>query len=141
MRRDRGFALAAALMVLALLSVLGAAAIQSTTLEVKISAHDRDARAALYLAEAALEEARYQIARSWGGTERHAPNQVRVTAPAPAPAGFWDDQRYVGFTFVGDDGASFSITDHTPGPNPVVTVDAGDPAVGLFTVSKGFGAA
>ena len=55
----RGFALAIALMILALLSVLGAAAVESLSIETRISAHDRDARAALYLAEAALGEAEH----------------------------------------------------------------------------------
>lgn len=137
MRTKGGFALAAAMMVLALLSVLGIAAVQSTTLEVQISAHDRDARAALYVAEAALEEARYYAARGWGKIEPGLTGQVRVATPTAGPADLWDGNRYAGFTLVDAAGAAFSVQAHTDGPNAVVTVTAGDPAPGRFVVYRG----
>lgn len=137
MRTKGGFALAAAMMVLALLSVLGIAAVQSTTLEVQISAHDRDARAALYVAEAALEEARYYAARGWGKIEPGLPSQVRVATPTAGPADLWDGNRYAGFSLVDAAGATYLVQSHTDGPNAVVTVAAGDPASGRFVVYRG----
>ncbi len=136
MHTKGGFALAAAMMVLALLSVLGIAAVQSTTLEVQISAHDRDARAALYVAESALEEARYYAARGWGKIEPGLAGQVRVATPTAGPADLWDGNRYAGFTLVDAAGAAYSIQSHTDGPNAVVTLVAGDPAPGRFLVFR-----
>lgn len=136
MKPTGGFALAAAMMVLALLSVLAIAATQSTTLETQISAHDRDARAALYVAEGALEEARYYAARGWGKIESWVPGQVRVTTPIAGPADLWDSSRYAGFTLVDATGVSYTIASHTNGPNAVVTLVAGDPAPGRFVVLR-----
>jgi len=136
MKPNGGFALAAAMMVLALLSVLAIAATQSTTLEVQISAHDRDARVALYVAEAALEEARYYSARGWGKIGAWAAGQVRVTTPTAGPGDFWDDHRYAGFTLVDATGASDTIQDHLDGPNSVVTLVAGTPTPGRFVVFR-----
>ncbi|MBE0618614.1 MAG: pilus assembly PilX N-terminal domain-containing protein [Proteobacteria bacterium] len=136
MRPEGGFALAAAMMVLALLSVLGIAAVQSTTLEVQISAHDRDARAALYVAESALEEARYYAARGWGKIAPGSIHEAHVTTPTAGSADFWDGNRYAGFTLVDAAGAAFSIQSHTDGPNAVVTVATGDPAPGRIVVFR-----
>jgi len=136
MKPNAGFALAAAMMVLALLSVLAIASTQSTTLETQISAHDRDARAALYVAEGALEEARYYAARGWGKMTGWLPNQVQVATPTAGPADFWDGNRYAGFTLVDATGASFGISSHSDGPNAVVTLVAGDPAPGRFVVLR-----
>lgn len=136
MSSRNGFALVTALMVLALLSVLGIAAVQSTTLEVQISARDRDARAALYLAEAGLEEARYYLARGWGKLEAVGPGRVRVATPIAGPPDSWDDARYAGFTLVDRTGAAFHIETHTAAPHPVVSVAGGDPAPGRFFVFR-----
>ncbi len=134
-----GFALAASLMVLALLSVLGAAAIQSTTVEVKISAHDRDARTALVLAEAALEEARYYTARAWGkiaGPTSLPPSSVRVTVTTPLPPGTpWAADLYRGFTLHDRAGRAFTVEENTDLPAPRITVSAPGgvaPAEGRF---------
>ncbi len=123
-----GFALAASLMVLALLSVLGAAAIQSTTVEVKISAHDRDARTALVLAEAALEEARYYAARAWGKIASPTPvppSSVRVTVSTPLPPGTpWSTDLYRGFTLHDRAGRAFVVEENTGLPTPAITLSA-----------------
>jgi type II secretory pathway pseudopilin PulG len=134
-RRQRGFALVAAMMVLALLSILGAAAIQSTTLEVKISARDQDARVALYLAESALEEARYYAARRWGKVSPHAAGQVQVATPSP-PGLSWAGDRYTGFFLVDERGDRYRITSHTDMANPIITVSGGTPTPGPFTISR-----
>ncbi|MEW6490062.1 MAG: pilus assembly PilX N-terminal domain-containing protein [Thermodesulfobacteriota bacterium] len=136
MSSRNGFALVAAMMVLALLSVLGIAAVQSTTLEVQISARDRDARAALYLAEAGLEEARYYLARGWGKIEAAAAGQVRVATPIAGPLDSWDGNRYAGFTLVDRTGHGFPIQSHTAAPHPVIAVAGGDPAPGRFFVLR-----
>jgi type II secretory pathway pseudopilin PulG len=136
MKPTGGFALAAAMMVLALLSVLAIAATQSTTLETQISAHDRDARSALYVAESALEEARYYVARGWGKIEAYSSGRVRVSTLTPGPADFWHHNRYVGFTLTDAMGASFAIQDHTDVANPVITLTSGDPAPGRFVVYR-----
>jgi hypothetical protein len=133
---ERGFALAAAMMVLALLCVLGTSAVQSTTLEVQISSRDRDARAALYLAEAALDEARYYVARGWGKIEPAGPGRVRVTTPTPGPSDFWEGGRYAGFTLMDCSGASFLIQAHTGGFLLEINVGGGDPAPGRFLVFR-----
>lgn len=139
-RNERGFALAAAIMVLALLSVLGAAAIQSTTLEVKISARDRDARAALYVAEATLEEARYYAARGWGKiVPTGIPGEVVVETVTPTPAGFtWGGNRYRGFTLVDQEGDTFTIAGHDgdPPPDVEITVSGGTPVAGRFFILR-----
>lgn len=136
MSSRNGFALVAAMMVLALLSVLGIAAVQSTTLEVQISARDRDARAALYLAEAGLEEARYYLARGWGKIEAVASGQVRVATPVAGSPGSWDGARYAGFTLVDRTGTGFPIQTHTAAPHAVITLAGGDPAPGRFVVVR-----
>ncbi len=136
MKPNGGFALAAAMMVLALLSVLAIAATQSTTLETQISAHDRDARAALYVAEAALEEARYYTARGWGKIESHLSNQVHVRTPLSGPVDFWQDNRYAGFALVDAAGAEYEIQEHTDVADPVITLVTGDPARGRFLIYR-----
>lgn len=136
MSSQRGFALVAAMMVLALLSVLGIAAVQSTTLEVQISARDRDARAALYLAEAGLEEARHYLARGWGKIEYFLSAQVKVLTLPAGPSDSWDDDRYAGFTLVDRSGTGFPIQTHTTAPHPVITLVGGDPAPGRFFVVR-----
>lgn len=134
MQPKNGFALAAAMMVLALLSVLGVAAIESTTLEVKISAHDRDARAALYVAEAALEEARYYTARGWGMIRPYSPEQVEVTTAMPA--GFsWDG--LAGFTLVDEGGVSYPIASVAGSPTLITMAPgSGDPKPGRFVIYR-----
>ncbi|GAB4280448.1 MAG: hypothetical protein Kow0092_36070 [Deferrisomatales bacterium] len=119
-----GFALAASILFLALLSVLGAAAIQSTTLETKISAHDRDARLALYLAEAALEEARYYAARGWGKIAPPAswapgtPYWVEVTTPLPDDGSLVPTaaDAYRHFLLADRTGQTFNVL-HSAGPS------------------------
>lgn len=146
MSRQNGFALAAAMMVLALLSVLGAAALQSTTLEVKISAHDRDAREALYVAEATMEEARYYAARGWGKIADAGVNRVQVSTAVPHPPGFsWDGNRYAGFSLVDETGQRFTVVSHDDDShaNPEIDLAPGsNPAAGRFVlVREGFPAA
>jgi type II secretory pathway pseudopilin PulG len=127
----RGFALAAAMMVLALLSILEVAAIQSTTLEVQISGRDRDSRLALYLAQSALEEARYYAARGWGKLGPAA------TVSTPSPPGLaWDGNRYKGFTLLDSQGDTFTVQSHTSGANPLLAMEAGTPAPGRFLLHK-----
>ncbi len=138
-----GFALAAAMMVLALLSVLGAAAIQSTTLEVKISAHDRDARTALYVAQAALEEARYYAARSWGKVSAPTlvtPGTATVSVTTPlAPGLAWGSGLYAGFTLVDRLGTRYPVLDNGGTASPSLLLDTAgrpDPAAGPFVLVR-----
>ena len=145
MQANRGFALAATMMVLALISVLGAMAIQSATLEVQISAHDRDARAALYVAEAALDEARYYVSRGWGkvtpGSFSPPQAQLDLTIDTAFPPGFaLVDSRYVGFTLVDTAGRSFPVLDNsatavTVDTSAVASPDAA-PAAGRFLLVR-----
>ncbi len=142
MARERGFALAAALAVLALLSALGAAALQSTTLEVQISAHDRDGRGALCVATAALEEAGHFAARGWGTLRPRGaafPLEAELTSAWANPPGFsWSGQRFAGLTLVDEAGGEFRLTGHSgDGATPVIlAVAAGTPASGRFTVER-----
>lgn len=145
MQPNRGFALAATMMVLALISVLGAMAIQSATLEVQISAHDRDARAALYVAEAALDEARYYVARGWGkiavGSFTPPQAQVDVTVTTDLPPGLlWDDHRYVDFTLVDAAGRTFPILDNVGATLALdtsgLTTPGAGPSAGRFAVVR-----
>ncbi|MBI5016681.1 MAG: pilus assembly PilX N-terminal domain-containing protein [Deltaproteobacteria bacterium] len=134
----RGFALAAALMVLALLSVLGAAAIQSMSIETRISAHDRDARVALYVAETALSEARYYASRGWGKIRPAGTATVEVETPLP-PGLAWNTDRYRGFTLVDRGGAPFAILSHTDAATPPVltlSVPGAPPQPGRFTLVR-----
>lgn len=132
------------MMVLALLSILGMAAVQSTSLEVQISARDRDARAALYAAEAGLEEARYYAARGWGkiapATPPALPNQANVAVTTALPPGLpWATDFYVGFTLVDSPGQSFPIVANGDALSPILTVSTAGglgPAAGRFTVLR-----
>ena len=147
MQANRGFALVATMMVLALISVLSAMAIQSATLEVQISAHDRDARAALYVAEAALDEARYYASRGWGKVSPAAfsPPQAELDLAIVTafPPGFsLTDDRYIGFTLVDTAGRAFTINDNDA-TTPSVTVDtsgvtaaASGPSPGRFLLVR-----
>ena len=63
---NAGMVLVAALLVMALLSVLCVAGISSSSLEVKISGHDRDAKQSFYLCEAGLEKVKYEVYKGWG---------------------------------------------------------------------------
>jgi type II secretory pathway pseudopilin PulG len=134
----RGFALAATLMVLALLSVLGAAAIQSLSIETRISAHDRDARVALYVAETALGEARYYASRAWGKIRLVSPTEVVVDTPLAAGLS-WEADRYRGFTLYDRLGASFDVTSHTDDVTPPIltlAVPGQPPADGRFSLVR-----
>lgn len=133
----RGFALAATLMILALLSVLGAAAVQSLTVETRISAHDRDARVALYLAGTALGEARYYASRGWGKIRGLGGGQAVVETPLP-PGLRWEADSYAGFTLYDRRGRAFPVLAHTGGAPPVLTLAAGAdaPADGRFTLVR-----
>lgn len=131
----RGFALAAALLVLALLSVLGTAGIESASLETQLSARDRDAGQARCVAEAALEEARSLAARGWGKIAPSGANQVRVITRSP-PGLPWSDGRYVGFTLVDQAGSTFRVDSHTDGPNPTIHLIGGTPASGRFLLVR-----
>ncbi len=143
-RAEEGFALAAAMMVLALLSILAMAAVQSTSLEVQISARDRDARTALYAAEAGLEEARYYAARGWGklasATPPALPNQANVSVDTPLPPGAsWGADLYTGFTLVDGRGQGFAVVANSDAPAPLITVAAPGglaPAPGRFTLVR-----
>ncbi|WP_025321363.1 pilus assembly PilX N-terminal domain-containing protein [Deferrisoma camini] len=136
-----GFALATTMMLLAILSMLGAAAIQSTTLEVQISARDRDARTAAYVAEAGLEEARYYVARGWGklgAATAAAPGAVEVPALTPIlPAVPWDSVSclYTGFTLYDASATAYAVQDCS-GPRGAarfrLAAAAGTPAAGRF---------
>ncbi|GAB4254869.1 MULTISPECIES: PilX N-terminal domain-containing pilus assembly protein [Deferrisoma] len=139
-----GFALAATLMLLAILSLLGAAAIQSTTLEVQISARDRDAAAAAYVAEAGLEEARYYAARGWGklGTATPlGPGSVEVPVVTPiGPPAPWDALScpYVGFTLYDAAGGAYLVAD-CGGPRDAarfVLGSATPPTGGRFVLAR-----
>ncbi len=136
-----GFALAATMMLLAILSVLGAAALQSTTLEVQISAWDRDARTAAYVAEAGLEEARYYVARGWGklGSASSAgPGAVEVSVPTPIlPAVPWDSGSclYTGFTLYDASATAYTVQDCSGQRGAArfrLAVAVGTPAEGRF---------
>ena len=135
MGNRRGFALVAAMMILALLSILGVAAIQSATLETQISARDRDARLALYLAQSALEEARYYAARGWGKVEAYGTGQVRVATPS-LPGLDWSDSRYQACLLQDSQGERFPVASYTTGANPVLTVTGGTPAPGRFLLFR-----
>ncbi len=65
-RGESGMVLVAAMLVMAMLAVLSVAGIATSTLEVKIAAHDRGAKQAFYLCEAGLERARYEAVKGWG---------------------------------------------------------------------------
>jgi type II secretory pathway pseudopilin PulG len=146
MESDRGFALAASLAVLALLSVLGAAAIQSTTLEVQISARDRDARSALYIAESALEEARYYAARGWGKITFSgvwvAGSIADVTVATPLPPASilpWSANLYTGFRLYDSTGADFPVVGNTDTLPYRITIDSspnGEPSPGRFVLVR-----
>jgi Tfp pilus assembly protein PilX len=58
---NRGSVLIAGLLVLLVLSILGLAAMMTTSMELKISANDRAAKRAFYLAEAGLEDTRSRM--------------------------------------------------------------------------------
>ncbi len=143
-RRQGGFALAASLMILALLSVLATAAIQSTTLEVKISAHDRDARVAVALAEAALEEARYYAARIWGRLGTPAPTtptEADVPVESSLPPGTpWETDLYRGFTLYDRTGRGFPVNaNNADAAAPSLTVAVSDgvlPSEGRFSLVR-----
>jgi len=59
-------ALVTSMVILAVLAILAAAGIATSTLEVRIAAHDRDAKQAFYLCEAGLERAKFELIRGWG---------------------------------------------------------------------------
>lgn len=63
---DAGMVLVAALLMMAMLAILAVAGVGTSTLEVKIAAHDRDAKQAFYLAEAGLERAKLEAVQGWG---------------------------------------------------------------------------
>lgn len=65
-RGESGMVLVAAMLVMAMLAILSVAGIATSTLEVKIAAHDRGAKQAFYLCEAGLERARYEAVKGWG---------------------------------------------------------------------------
>jgi type II secretory pathway pseudopilin PulG len=134
-REYRGFALVAVMMILAILSVLGVAGIQSAVVETQISARDRDARQALFVAQSALEEARSTAARGWGRIEVVSTGTVRVATPSP-PGLSWSAERYRGFTLVDQNGASFTVTTHTADANPTLHVTPGTPAAGSFVLLR-----
>lgn len=142
MGSTRGFALAATMMVLALLCVLGAMAMQSATLEVQISAHDRDARAALYVAEAALDEARYYVARGWGkvspGLFSPPQSLLDLTVTTAFPPGFsLATSRYTDFTLVDAAGRGFTVLDNSTGSFTVDTTGVtAPPAAGRFRLLR-----
>ncbi|MBI5443264.1 MAG: hypothetical protein HY900_18875 [Deltaproteobacteria bacterium] len=135
MGNRRGFALAAAMMVLAVISVMGTAGIESATLEIQLSARDRDARQALCVAQAALEEARSYASRGWGKIVPSGINQVRVASLSP-PGLPWSDNRYAGFTLVDQSGSSFTVVSHTDSPSPTIHVSGGTPAEGRFLLLR-----
>lgn len=124
------------MMVLALLCLLGMSAVQSTTLEVQLSARDRDARAALYVAEAALEEARYYLARGWGKTAPAGTGRVRVVTRLPGLPDVWVAGRYAGFTLFDREGRAFPVHSNTGGFPAEVTVAGGDPTPGPFVLVR-----
>jgi Tfp pilus assembly protein PilX len=75
---NRGSVLIAGLLVLLVLSILGLAAMMTTSMELKISANDREAKRAFYLAEAGLEDARSRMqtgAGSFPVYDAHPTNQ------------------------------------------------------------------
>lgn len=63
---ESGMALVTSMVILAVLAILAAAGIATSTLEVRIAAHDRDAKQAFYLCEAGLERAKFELVRGWG---------------------------------------------------------------------------
>lgn len=143
MAHQHGFALVAALMLLALLSVLSATALQSASVETQLSAGDRDSRLALYLAQASLREARYYAARGWGKMAAWGVNQVVVNTP-PAPGLAWDTDLYRDFTLIDGTGAAFRLLSHSGTPlSPTLTVDtaAGSPVSGRFLLQRDIPAA
>jgi type II secretory pathway pseudopilin PulG len=134
----KGFALAATLMVLAVISLLGTVSLQSAAVETQLSARDRDARQALCVAQAGLEEARSCASRGWGKIKPAGSHGVTVVTPPP-PGLSWSDGRYAGFTLIDEAGAAYPVAAHTDAPSPTIRLDGGTPVEGrFFLVRSGF---
>jgi len=132
LKNNSGIALPSAIMFLALMSVLGAAAIEFATLEVKISARDRDAKEALYIAEAALDEYKHYIARGWGEIGETGTSTVSIIT-SPLPFAF-DADNYIGFTLIDKNLAGHTIEGKTSTPNEIDLADSAPP--GNFWIVK-----
>lgn len=119
-RGQSGMVLVAALMVMALLCILAAASISTSTLEVKISANDRNIKQAFYLCEAGIDKARYEIVKGWGlgtgGTtgSDHTFTFTPATMPAavqgPGVIGWGSAGKWVNFTLVDNRGLIYPVT-------------------------------
>lgn len=127
--------LVAALLVMAMLSLLGIAGLATSTLEVKIAGHDRDAKQAFYLAEAGLLRAQYEIVRGAGqgvgGGPAGGPYTFAWDAE-PSVVGGWAADKWVNFALVDGRGVECTILAHASGGSFDVTQCLGplQPAAG-----------
>lgn len=123
---DSGVVLVAAMLLLALLSLLAVAGIGTSTLEVKISGHDRDAKQAFYLCEAGLENGKYKALNGWGKGDGGGvfPNFTfdfdSATLPAAIKLGSgtvftWAADKWVNFTLVDERGLEYTINTNDSG--------------------------
>jgi type II secretory pathway pseudopilin PulG len=133
--------LVAALMVLALLSILSVAAIATSTLEVKIAAHDRDAKQAFYLCEAALEKAKYEIVKGWGKGIGGAGTFTFDASTLPAVVQtWWTSNLWQNFTLVDRVGGRYQVTADDPASHGLTLDTSAQPQDGrasLFYASSG----
>ncbi len=113
-RGERGMVLVAALMVLAMLSILAVAGVSTSTLEVKIAGHDRDAKQAFYLAEAGLIRAQYEVLKGWGKGTGGA-GTFAFAAPLPAlPASLaWAANKWTNFQLQDERGVDCTVATNT----------------------------
>jgi hypothetical protein len=127
--------LVAALLVMAMLSLLGIAGLATSTLEVKIAGHDRDAKQAFYLAEAGLLRAQYEIVRGsgqgTGGGPAGGPYTFAWDAE-PSVVGGWAADKWVNFVLVDGRGVECTILAHASGGSFDITQCLGplQPAAG-----------
>lgn len=123
--------LVAALMIMALLSVLCVAGIATSTLESTIAGNDRRAKQAFYLCEAGLEKAKYEILKGWGKVETVSggpPYTITLdedTMP-DVVKGWWTvADQWKNFTFVDSAGTEFVVQGSSASSPYTLTVDGG----------------
>jgi len=121
---ESGMVMVAAMMVLALLSLLAVSGIGTATLEVQIAAQDRNAKQAFYLAESGMEVAKFEILRGWGKGvgSGAAPNfQVDLdandmpdeTQASSSANSAWSDGKWEKFSLQDSTGRKYEITSNT----------------------------
>lgn len=124
--KESGMVLVAAMLIMALLSILALAGVGTSTLEVKIAAQDRNSKQTFYLCEAAMEMAKFEINRGWGkpsvaGTSPNFTLTIQADdMPAAALTGSGkstacEDDKWENFTLEDNIGSHYTIENNTCG--------------------------